>query len=105
LEGYYILALVFQHQGKIGQAVETMKKVIYIDRTDVLGHFSLACLYYNGGQISLALKSLENAHHILEKLPPDDLVPRSGEISAGRLLQTVIRQQQTWANALGGNHD
>lgn len=103
LEGYYILALVFQHQGKAEWAIETMKKVIYIHHDDALGHFSLANLFHQAGQRGMALKYLENARRILDKLPPDALVPRSGEVSAARLMQTVVRQQQTWTNEEGGN--
>lgn len=101
LEGYYILALVYQHQGNAARAIEMMKKVVYINRADVLGHFSLANLYHNAGQISLALKFLENAQRILEKLSPDDMVPRSGEISVARLLQTVQHQKNSWRKEQG----
>lgn len=101
LDGYYILALVYQHQGNAGRAIEMMKKVIYINRADALGHFSLANLYHNAGQVAMALKFLDNAYRILEKMPPDDLVPRSGEIPVARLMQTVIRQQSSWAKDIG----
>lgn len=101
LEGYYILALVYQHQGNARRAIEMMKKVIYINRTDALGHFSLANLYHSAGQPALALKFLDNAHRLLEKLPADDLVPRSGEILVARLMQTVIRQKHSWAKDTG----
>ncbi len=97
LDGYYTLSLVYQHQGASEKAIELMKKVVYIDRTDILGHFSLANLYYGCGQVALALKFLENAYHILEARSPGDLVPRSGDLYIGRLIQTVIEMRQTWA--------
>lgn len=101
LDGYYILALVYQHQGDPGRAIEMMKKVIYINRNDALGHFSLANLYHNSGQGAMALKFLDNAFRILEKMPPDDLVPRSGEILVSRLIQTVSRQKHSWTKDIG----
>ncbi|MBN1889233.1 MAG: tetratricopeptide repeat protein, partial [Thermoflexales bacterium] len=50
LDAYYTLSLVLQHQGKLGQAIDSMKKVVYIDRTYVLGHFGLANLYHENSQ-------------------------------------------------------
>jgi chemotaxis protein methyltransferase CheR len=97
LDGYYTLALVYQHQGNSEKAIELMKKVVYIDRTDILGHFSLANLYHGCGQVSLALKFLENAQRIMEGRSPDDLVPRSGDLFIGRLAETVTEMRQIWA--------
>jgi chemotaxis protein methyltransferase CheR len=104
LDGYYTLALVYQHQGNSDKAIDLMKKVVYIDRTDILGHFSLANLFYGNGQVAQALKYLENAQRILETRPPDDLVPRSGDLYVGRLIQSVIEMRETWAKALPGQN-
>ncbi len=100
LDGYYTLALVYQHQGESGKAIELMKKVVYIERNDILGHFSLANLYYSSGQLPLALKYLENTQHILEARNPTDLVPRSGDLFVGRLAQSVTEMRKTWASKL-----
>lgn len=100
LDGYYTLALVYQHQGKSDKALEMMKKVVYIDRNDILGHFSLASLYYNAGQIAQAVKFLENARRLLDTRSPGNLVPRSNDITVGRLVETVIEMQQVWSRTL-----
>lgn len=105
LEGYYILGLVYHHQKKTGQAITMMRKVLYIDHADILGHFTLASFYHQCGQDSLAIKSLENARRMLEKYPPDALVPRSDEISVSMLMHTVIRQQKIWKGKKTDNHD
>jgi chemotaxis protein methyltransferase CheR len=101
LEAYYTLALIYQHQGQFDQALELMKKVVYIDRNDILGHFSLANLCYSRGQTTQALKSLENSRKLLEARPLDDLVPRSEDITVGRLAQTVVELQQLWVKETG----
>lgn len=97
LEAYYTLALVLQHQGRLDQAIRAMKKVVYIDRHYVLGHFGLADLYRSSGQLPQALKSLDNAHRLLNGSAEEELVLGSGGITAGRLRDTVIRQQQRWS--------
>jgi chemotaxis protein methyltransferase CheR len=96
LEAYYTLALVFQHQGELDKAIATMKKVVYIDRNYVLGHFGLADLYRTNGQLPQAYKSLDNVRRLLEAYADDDLIPGSGGITAGRLKGAVVSAQQRW---------
>jgi chemotaxis protein methyltransferase CheR len=97
LDAYYTLALVLQHQGKLDRAIEAMKKVVYIDRNHVLGHFGLANLYRSNGQVLQALKSLDNARRLLNGHSREEVVPSSGGITVGRLRATVIHQQQRWS--------
>jgi chemotaxis protein methyltransferase CheR len=94
LQAYYVLALVLQHQARLDEAIETMKKVVYIDRNYVLGHFGLADMYRNLGQWPQAQKALDNARRLLDAKSPEELIPGSGGITAGRLRETIIRQQQ-----------
>ncbi len=96
LEAYYILALVLQHQGRLDEAIEVMKKVVYIDRRYVLGHFGLADLYRSNGQLAQALKSLDNANRLLDGCAEDEFIPGSGGITVGSLRETIIHQQQRW---------
>jgi chemotaxis protein methyltransferase CheR len=97
LDAYYTLALVLQHQERIDQAIEAMRKVVYIDRHNVLGHFGLAELYHSSNQLPQALKSLDNARRLLDGCADGEFIPGSGGITAGRLRETVVRQQQQWS--------
>ncbi|MFP4345009.1 MAG: CheR family methyltransferase [Anaerolineales bacterium] len=101
LEPYYTLALVRQHQGELAQAVEAMKKVVFLDRTFVLGHYGLAGLYHDQGRLAPALKSLDNVRRLLKALPDQEIVPQSGGISVGSLRETVVRQLQQWGAESG----
>jgi chemotaxis protein methyltransferase CheR len=96
LDAYYTLALVMQHQGQLDQAIGAMKKVVYIDRNHVLGHFGLADLYHSNGQLPQACKSLDNARRLLERCADDQIIPGSGGIVAGRLRETAVHEQQQW---------
>lgn len=96
LKAYYILALVLQHQESLDKAIEVMKKVVYIDRHYVLGHFGLADLYRNNDQLPQALKSLDNARRLLEGCPDDEFIPGSGGITVGSLREAIVHQQQKW---------
>ena len=77
LKAYHTMALVLQHQGHLDQAISAMKKVIYLDRTHIVGHFGLAGLYRSNGQLPQALKSLDNAHRLLRNYGADEVVPES----------------------------
>jgi chemotaxis protein methyltransferase CheR len=96
LDAYYTLALVLQHKGQWEHAIEAMRKVIYIDHTDVLGHFGLANLYFENGKLPKAIKSLDNALHLLDHLPVDTVVARSDGVTVDRLRMAITRQQQVW---------
>ena len=96
-QAYYLLALVHQHREHLGPAIEAMKKVIYIDPNFIIGHYNLATLYYKNGQRPQAIKSLDNARRLLAALQPEEMLPESGGVTAGRLLDVVTRVQQQWA--------
>jgi chemotaxis protein methyltransferase CheR len=96
LEAYYTLALVAQHQGELDAALDAMKKVVYIDRSSILGHFGLADLYHNKRQFPMALKSLDNVYRLLAKRANEETIPGSGGITTARLRETIVRQQQQW---------
>jgi chemotaxis protein methyltransferase CheR len=94
---HYILALVYQHQNRIEEAVSTMKKVIYIDSSYILGHVALADLYHLQKQMPQALKSLDNARKFLSQGNPEDIVIDSGGITKRVLLDLTTHRQQQWS--------
>jgi chemotaxis protein methyltransferase CheR len=97
LQAYYTLALVLQHQGRVTQAIEAMKKVVYIDRHYVPAHFGLADLYHASGQLSKAIKSLDNTSRLLEGQAEDVPVVGAEGITVGRLREAITHQQQRWS--------
>ncbi len=94
LEAYYTLGLVFQSQKKLAEATDMMKKVVYLDRNHILGHYQLAALYQEQDLLPNAHKSLENAFTLLKNLSADQMIAGSGGITAGRLRDAIVRQQQ-----------
>jgi len=102
IDAYYTLALVLQHQGRLDAALEAMRKVVYIDRHSILGHFGLADLYHSRGEWPQAFKALDNARRLLDVRSPDQVLPGSGGITAARLRETVVRQQRQWQAQANG---
>jgi chemotaxis protein methyltransferase CheR len=95
LEAYYTLGLVLQHQSRLAEAIDMMKKVVYLDRSHVLGHYHLAGLYREQGLLPNAQKSLENAFNLLRNAPADEMIAGSNGVTVSRLRDAVIHQQQT----------
>jgi chemotaxis protein methyltransferase CheR len=95
LDAYYTLGLVLQHQDRLTEATDTMKKVVYLDRNYILGHYHLAGLYREQGLLSNALKSLENALNLLHNLSGEQMIPGSGGVTVRRLRDAILHQQQT----------
>ena len=96
LEAYYTLGLVLQHQARLAEAIDTMKKVVYLERNHVLGHYHLAGLYREQGLLPNAQKSLENALNLLRNAPADEMIAGSGGVTVSRLRDAIIHQQQTF---------
>jgi len=97
LEAYYTLALVLQHEGQLPQALDMMRKVVYIDHNYILGHYGLANLFFENNQFPQAQKSLDNALRLLQGKPDDQMVTGSHDITIGRLREAITRQQQAWS--------
>ncbi len=90
-EAYYLLAMMDDYIGETEQAIDKLKKVIYLDRAGPLPHFNLAVLYNKQNQVKQAQRTLNNVVKILTKLPPETIIPDSGGSSAKRLLESAQR--------------
>ncbi len=90
-ETYYVLGLIFEHEGQVTDAIEMFKKAIYLDRDAPLLHFHLAMLYKKTDQIDNARKACQNSIRVLEKWPPAGIVPDSGGATAKHLLEAARR--------------
>ncbi len=84
-EAYYVMASIYQHQNQFEGAIEMFKKTIYLDRQLPLPHFNLALLYQKAGQLDRARRACQNVIQILEKWPPEKIVPDSGGATAQNL--------------------
>ena len=90
-EVYYTLALVYEHQQQPEVAIAMLKKVIYLDWEAPLPHFHLAMLYQEIGRPDEAQQSWQKVVALLNKWPPEKVVPDSGGETAQNLLRTAQR--------------
>jgi chemotaxis protein methyltransferase CheR len=89
-EAHYILALIHQEEGTLHEAVARLKKTLYLDADFILARFSLSNLYQQVGRRNEAARHRAQAIRLAAKMPPDDVVPGSDDLTAGRLL-TMVR--------------
>jgi chemotaxis protein methyltransferase CheR len=90
-ETYYVLGLIYEHEGKVEAAIDMFKKAIYLDREAPLLHFHLAMLYKKTNQMKNARKACQNTIKVLEKWPVASIVPDSGGATAKHLLEAARR--------------
>ena len=85
----YLLATIFEEQNKGDEARASLKKALYLDRNFVLAHFALANLSLRSGKVADARKHFGHAAEILSGYKPDDIIPESEGITAGRLAEII----------------
>lgn len=87
--GYFLLALVLLEQDQAEPAVQALKRALFLDQAFVPAYFTLANLYRQQGRPTLAAKHFANAEALLNGYAPEDVLPESDGITAGRLMQII----------------
>ncbi len=97
---YYLRATILQEQGADDQAVQSLKRALYLDHDFVLAHFALGNLIRRQGKPKEAARHFANTLQLLHAYGPEDILPESEGITAGRLA--AITAAMTEEKAKGG---
>ncbi len=89
---HFLRGLILDQMGRAGESEQAMRRVIYLDRTSVLGHYHLALLLQKRGDRTSALQSLKNAQRILARVDKTVVFEEADGMTAGE-LQDVIKIQ------------
>lgn len=84
-----LLAAICQEQGDIPAALEALRQAIYLAPDSVAAYFMLGCLLLRQGDHKRGRRSLETVVNQLRSASPDEAVPGSDGLTAGRLLETA----------------
>lgn len=87
--GHYLRAVVLLERGDPAQARFSLQRALYLHPDFVLAHFALGNLARSRGKTGEADKHFANALHWLRRYQPDDLLPESDGLTAGRLTETL----------------
>jgi chemotaxis protein methyltransferase CheR len=86
---HYLRATILQELELIEEAAASLKRALYLDPKFVLGHFTLGMLIQRQKKTGEARKYFENALLLLEECAPQETLPESEGITAGRLMEVI----------------
>jgi len=87
--GHYLRAVILLEHGRPDEARGSLQRALYLDPNFVLAHVALGNLARSRGQDDEAKKHFANAVPLLARLHPDDRLPESDGLTAGRLTETI----------------
>ena len=86
---HYLLGIICYELGRPDAAVTSLKRALYLDPDFILAYFTLANIYRSAARIRESNKNYQNALALLNAMPPDQLIPESEGIYAGRLKEII----------------
>jgi chemotaxis protein methyltransferase CheR len=88
-EAPLLLAAICQEQGDLPAALAALRQAIYLAPDSAAASFMLGCLCFRQGDRKRGRRSLETVEDLLRSAAPDEVVPGSDGLTAGRLLETA----------------
>ncbi|MBC7818112.1 MAG: hypothetical protein IAG10_14580 [Planctomycetaceae bacterium] len=92
VELHYLHAVLLLELGQVEAAASAARRVIYLDRSLALAHFTLGSILRGLGDSEGARRAYRNARDLCEARPADELVPLSDGERAGRLKEAADLQ-------------
>lgn len=86
---HYLRAVILQEQGMDDAAAASLKKSLYLDQDLVLAHFTLGNLELRKRMIKESQRHFKNALALLDRYRPDEVIPESDGMFAGRLKEII----------------
>lgn len=86
---HYLSAMIEQERGRFNEAITSLKRTLYLDPDFVLAYFSLGNLARLQGKTKETEKHFANALSLLNALRPEDILPQSEGMTAGRLMEII----------------
>jgi chemotaxis protein methyltransferase CheR len=103
---HYLRGTILQEQGSLPEALLAFKQTVYAAPEFMLGHFALGSLALKQRRLKESEKHFANVLLLLARYEPDDIVPESEGLSAGRLRQMIAPtcQRKTTQTRQSCNH-
>jgi chemotaxis protein methyltransferase CheR len=84
---HLLSAFISEQEGGIDDALDSLKKALYLDRKFVVGHYHLGLMFQNLGDFKKAEKCFINVGKLLDDYDKDYIFEMADGISAGELKQ------------------
>ena len=85
----YLHAMILEEMGDREAARRSLHRALYLQPGFALAHFALGNLTRADSRGAQANKHFENALHLLRDRPPEELLPQSDGMTAGRLVEII----------------
>jgi chemotaxis protein methyltransferase CheR len=85
----FLRAMVEQEQGMLDDAMKSLEQALYLDQDFVMAHFALASLGKRLGRHAVSRRHFRSALDLLEGLEPEEPLPDSEGMAAGRLAEAI----------------
>lgn len=89
-ELHYLRAIILQELGLDNEAVVPLKKALHLKDDLIMAHFTLANLKKRTGKIRASRIHFDNALSHIDKCCPDEIIPESDGMLAGRLKEIIL---------------
>ncbi|MCU0598624.1 MAG: hypothetical protein MUE70_05105 [Desulfobacterales bacterium] len=88
-EIHFLQSSIFQGEGKIKEAIRSLKHAIYLDPDFTMAHFIMGILLLNDKNAIESRKSLANALSLLKNKDLEEVLPFSEGMTVARLIETI----------------
>jgi chemotaxis protein methyltransferase CheR len=85
----YLRGIILLEQGDDDRAHAALQRALYLDHDFVLAHVALGNLARSRGKVRAADKHFANALQLLRRFRPEEILPESDGLTAGRLRETL----------------
>lgn len=87
--GYYLLTTILQEQDRVEEAVAAVRRALYLDPDFVLAYVALGGLVLRQGKSEESRRYWATALALLGQYPPEEVLPESDGMAAGRLAEII----------------
>jgi chemotaxis protein methyltransferase CheR len=100
---YFLRATILQEQGLLPEALLAFNQTVYAEPEFMMGHFALGSLALKQCRLPESEKHFANVRLLLARYEPEDVVPESDGLSAGRLREMIALHKglKTMATEIG----
>ena len=86
---YYLRAGILQEDGRIEEAVTSIRQALYLDPDYAMAHFVMGNLALLRGKREKSSRHFAHASRLAKAHPEDAVLPQSEDITAGRLMRII----------------
>lgn len=96
---HFLRAAIMQEQNKEGEAMDSLRRALYLDPRHVPAQFAMGNLALRRGNARAAEKCFQNILSLLSGRPPRDVLPDADGLTVGRFIEIVNASLQMGAPA------